>query len=186
MLAKFKNYRMTQTTFFFSFYKKVSNIFDKASTPAMLDHCLKSLHNTVKHNYEPNNYCVKKYTTCVKLYTICVKLYTSCVFFYTTVGRFICFTVLCKVLNSGLTVQLKTFLYLKQMFDAKLLIKDVHLSVFQKLRWFDTCNQVKSCSKHDRPHQSHEKQFVPAPYSYSCSVLSHQTANILFLLYIEN
>ena len=39
-----------------------------------------------------------------------------------------------------------TFLWLKQLFDAK----DYHLSVFQKLRHSDTCNQVKSCTKHSR------------------------------------
>ena len=34
MPAKFKNYRMTQTIYiYFSFYKKASNIFAKASAP---------------------------------------------------------------------------------------------------------------------------------------------------------
>ena len=28
--------------------------------------------------------------------------------------------------------------------------KDFHLSLFQKLRYSDTCSQLKSCSKHDR------------------------------------
>ena len=84
--------------------------------------------------YEPTNCCVnktkKKTTTCVKLYTICVKLYTSCVIFYTTVGRFICFTLLCKVLNSGLTVYVSgrslelLHLYKRDCFIILPLLKD--------------------------------------------------------------
>ena len=46
--------------------------FSSIVAPTLLDHCLKSLHNTVKHMNLP---------TCVKLYTICVKFYTSCVIF---------------------------------------------------------------------------------------------------------
>ena len=58
----------------------------------------KALHNTVKcETYEPTNSCVKNYTcTCVQFNINSVQFYTSCVFFYTTVGRFICFTVLCN------------------------------------------------------------------------------------------
>ena len=32
-------------------------------------------------------------------------------------------------------------------------LKDYHLSVLQKLRNSDTCNQVKSCTKHGKPDQ---------------------------------
>ena len=49
--------------------------------------------------YEPADCCVKKIHN---LCNILHKLYIF--FFYTTIGNFICFTVLCKVLNSGLTV----------------------------------------------------------------------------------
>ena len=38
--------------------------------------------------------------------------------------------------------------------------KDYRLSVFQKLQYYDTCNQVKSCTKHGRPNQSQRKQTV--------------------------
>ena len=32
--------------------------------------------------------------------------------------------------------------------------KDYRLSVLQELRYSDTCNQIKCCTKHDRPNQS--------------------------------
>ena len=35
----------------------------------------------------------------------------------------------------------------------KTLFTDYHLPVFQKLRWSNTFNQVKSCTKHGRPNQ---------------------------------
>ena len=50
--------------------------------------------------YEPTNCCVRK------LHNLCTILNKLCNFFYTTVGRFICFTVLCNFLNSGLTVNI--------------------------------------------------------------------------------
>ena len=50
-----------------------------------------------------------------------------------------------------LTLFCKTFLWLKQLRDAKILIQDYNLSVFKKLRNSDTCNQVKSSTKHGRP-----------------------------------
>ena len=40
------------------------------------------------------------------------------------------------------------------------LSKDYHLSVFQKLRHSNTWNQVKSCLKHGRPHQSQRELTV--------------------------
>ena len=43
------------------------------------------------------------------------------------------------------------FHYSLQLFDAKILIQRLSLSVFLKLRHSDTCNQVESCTKHDRP-----------------------------------
>ena len=43
----------------------------------LLDHCLKSLHNTVKHMNLPT-VVKKKYTTCVKLYTSCVICLHNC------------------------------------------------------------------------------------------------------------
>ena len=43
---------------------------------------------------------------------------------------------------------------------------DYHVSVFQKLH-SDTCNQVKSCTKHDRPDQSQRKLTVKATVSFS-------------------
>ena len=49
----------------------------------------------------------------------------------------------------------KMLLWLKLLLNAK--FKDYHLSVFQKLRYSDTCNQVKSCTKHGRPGQSHHE-----------------------------
>ena len=55
--------------------------------------------------YEPTNCCVRKlHILCTILHNLCTILYKLCNFFYTTVGRFICFTVLCNFLNSGLTV----------------------------------------------------------------------------------
>ena len=45
-------------------------------------------------------------------------------------------------------------MWLKQLFDAKLLILRYHLSEFQKLRQSDTYNQVISCTRHGRPAQS--------------------------------
>ena len=59
-----------------------------------------------------------------------------------------------------LTPFLKTFLWPKQLFDAKILIKHYHLSVFQKLQHSDTCSQVKSCTKHGRPNQFQRKLTV--------------------------
>ena len=38
--------------------------------------------------------------------------------------------------------------------------KDYHLSLSQKLRNSDTCNQVKNCTKHGRLDQSHKKPTV--------------------------
>ena len=38
--------------------------------------------------------------------------------------------------------------------------KDYHLSVFQKLRHSDTCNQVKSCTKDGKPDQSQRELTV--------------------------
>ena len=40
------------------------------------------------------------------------------------------------------------------------LFKDYHLSVFQKLRPSNTCNQVKSCTKHGRSDQSQRELTV--------------------------
>ena len=78
--------------------------------------------------------CVKLYTICVKLYTICVKLYTSCVIFYTAVGRFICFTVLCKVLNSGLTVYVYSRLKIQAQTRLDLFVKIYLLILSSYLR----------------------------------------------------
>ena len=39
-----------------------------------------------------------------KIHNLCKILHKLCNFSYTTVGRFMCFTVLCNCLNSGLTV----------------------------------------------------------------------------------
>ena len=49
--------------------------------------------------YEPTNCCVRKLTQVVQNVGP-----AQVVIFYTSVGRFICFTVLCNILNSGLTV----------------------------------------------------------------------------------
>ena len=58
--------------------------------------------------YEPTNCCVKKlHNLCKIVHNLCKIVHKLCNFFFTTVGRFICFTVLCKVLNSGLTVHAK-------------------------------------------------------------------------------
>ena len=38
--------------------------------------------------------------------------------------------------------------------------KDYHLSVLQKFQHSDTCNHVKSCTKHGRPNQSQRKLTV--------------------------
>ena len=53
-----------------------------------------------------------------------------------------------------LTLFWKTFLLLKlYCLLLNYQFKDYHLSLFQKLRRSDTCNQVKSCTKHGRPDQ---------------------------------
>ena len=65
----------------------------------------KKLHNTVKHMNLPTVCCVRKITQPVYNFTqFCTFLHRLCNFSYTTVCRFICFTVLCNFLNSGLTV----------------------------------------------------------------------------------
>ena len=47
--------------------------------------------------YEPTNCCVKKiHKLCKIVHNLCKIVHKLCNFFYTTVGRFICFTVLCK------------------------------------------------------------------------------------------
>ena len=45
-------------------------------------------------------------------------------------------------------------------------LKDYHLSALQKLRYFDTCNQVKSCTKHGRPDQSQWELTVALKVSF--------------------
>ena len=51
------------------------------------------------------------------------------------------------------------FLYHKHLFNAIVLI-DYHLSLFKK-KEFDTCEQVKSCIKLDRPNQYSVNKNLP-------------------------
>ena len=66
------------------------------------------------------------------------------------------------IFDKVLTPCWKTFLWLKQLFDAKILIQNYHyhLSVFHKLRLSDRCNWVRSCTKYGRPDQSQRKLTV--------------------------
>ena len=50
------------------------------------------------------------------------------------------------IFNKVLTPFLKTFPWLKQLFDAKQLIQRLSSFSVPKLRLSDTCNQVQSCS----------------------------------------
>ena len=56
------------------------------------------------------------------------------------------------IFDKVLTPFWKTFLCLKQLFDAKISIQSVQCS--------DTCNQVKSCTEHGRPDHSPRKLTV--------------------------
>ena len=60
------------------------------SRSTLLDRCLKSLQNTVKHMNLPT-------VVYEKLHNLCKILHKLCNFSYTTVGLFICFTVLYKL-----------------------------------------------------------------------------------------
>ena len=72
------------------------------------------------------------------------------------------------IFDKVLTPFWKTFLWLKQLFDAKIYeFNDYYLSVFQKLGHSNTCNQVKSCTKHGRPNQSQRKLTVALQKTYS-------------------
>ena len=63
------------------------------------------------------------------------------------------------IFDKKLTPFWKTFLWLKQLFDAKILIQRLSSFRVPKLRHSDTCNQVKSCTKHGRPDQSQRKLY---------------------------
>ena len=60
----------------------------------------------------------------------------------------------------------KTFLWLKQLFDAKILIQRLSSFSVPKLRHSDTCNRVKSCTKHGRPDQYQRKLTVALNVNY--------------------
>ena len=81
--------------------------------------------------------------------------------FLTKKNVLFCFVL--TIFDKELTPCWKTFLWPELSFNAKLYqFKDwaYHLSVFQKLRHSDTCNRVKSCTKHGRPDQSQRKLTV--------------------------
>ena len=48
----------------------------------------------------------------------------------------------------------------KTIVGAKILIQRLSSFIVQKLRHSDTCNQVKSCTKHGRPDQSQQELTV--------------------------
>ena len=67
----------------------------------------------------------------------------------------------------------------------KYLSRDFHLSVLQKLPQFDTCNLVKSYSKHCKPQKYHQKNVrtltggsIEPPYALSDWII---TLHILVL-----
>ena len=63
---------------------------------AHLHHCLEN-YTTLTH-YEPTNCCVRKITQLVYNFTqLCTILHKLCNISYTIVGKFVCFTGLCKI-----------------------------------------------------------------------------------------
>ena len=64
-----------------------------------------------------------------------------------------------SIFDKELTPFLKTFVSLKLLFNAKLLI--IRTIIFQcSKKHSDTCNQVKRCTKHGRPDQSQRELTV--------------------------
>ena len=103
------------------------------------------------------------------------------------------------IFDKVLTPFWKTFLWLKQLFDAKILIQRLLSFSVPKLRHSHTCNQVKSGTKHGRPDQSQRKLTValkriiqttsnirnyPQTISMSCVYWCRTEAAIIIIIFI--
>ena len=108
-----------------------------------------------------------------KFWTFSHKKTYFCCFVFVFVLFLFLFLFLFFIYNHFLTEMTpfwKTLLQLKLLFMLHYQhdqFKDYHLSAFQKLRHSDTCNQVKSCTKHGRPDQSQRELTVALKIQYN-------------------
>ena len=74
---------------------------------------------------------------------------------------FVFFKKWLSIFDKVLTPFWKTFLGLKQLFDAKIFIQRLSSFSVPKITALrQVCNQIKSCTKHGRPDQSQRKRIV--------------------------